>query len=173
MIVEIWNSMSWGDKLYLLYGLIVAAIVCKLCINKVRNSTKRQLDFISNAYKKGHMVVGKLTCLTIHGIGKPEYYQAEYMYNINDKNYFVTYTMKYSMTIDDRKDKMNADMLLLGIKPALILFYDEKNPKKVKCKLEVFTSREGIRQVKTPRKNVWRDIEKTWTESINLVQYFS
>ena len=168
-----WNSMTWPDKIYLLFGIVVIAIMCKLIMHKITNGTKKQIDFIADAYKKGNMAVGKLTCLTIHGIGKPETYQAEYMYNVNDKNYFVTYSMKYSMNIDDRKDQMNADMLLLGIKPALILFYDENNPKKVKCKMEAFASKEGFRQIKTPKKNMWRDIERTWTESINLVQYFN
>ena len=67
--------------------------------------------------------MGKLTCLLLHGSGKPQYFEAEYMYFVDNKQYFVTYKMAYEVPKDQQTDKMNADMVLLGLKDALILFY--------------------------------------------------
>ena len=93
------------------------------------------------------------------------------MYFVDDKRYFVTYQLCANLPIIDSKDSTNADMMLLKLKPALILFYDSKNPSKVMSKLEVFTSHESIHQIKTPKENVWRDIHRDWTDVIDLVHY--
>jgi hypothetical protein len=91
------------------------------------------------------------------------------MYIVDGKRYFVTYKMAFDVHRDSRTSCMNADMLLLNLKPALILFYDKKKPKKAVSKLEVFTSENGIRQVRTDKHNMYRDTEKIWYEPIDLV----
>ena len=53
----------------------------------------------------------------------------------------------------------------------MMLFYDEKNPKNVMCKAEVFASKYAIKQVATPKHNVHRDVERDWTEAVNLMTY--
>lgn len=168
---EYWMQCSFWDKIYVIYAAITLLTIIGFVVAHIGNHPKKKLNFITEAYKDGRMVVGKLTCLTVHGVNKPQYYQAEYMYVIDGKRYFVTYKMWYSIPIDSRMSAMNADMLLLKLKPALILFYDKKRHDKVMSKLEVFTSEEGIHQVYTSKKNIWRNTEIDWTEPIDLVQY--
>lgn len=170
-IKEFWIANNIGDKIYFLYALIVGATALIFIIQNICDNPKRKIKFIDNAYKKGNMVVAKMTCLTLHGINSPEYYQAEYMYVVNDKRYFVTYKMQYSLPIDSRLEEMNADMLLLKLKTAMILFYDERKPSKVMSKLEVFTSEDGICKIATPKKNIWRNTEIEWSKCIDLVTY--
>ena len=38
-------------------------------------------------------------------------------------------------------------------------------------KFEVFTSYEAMHQVETLKENVWRDVDKDWTEPVRLVKY--
>ena len=169
--MNVFTNLTFWEKVYVIYGIIVVILAIKMIIYNYENSPRKILSFIENAYNDGRMVVGKMTCLTLHGYTKPTSYEAEYMYVLDNKRYFVTYEMAYSVDIDDRKDKANADMLLLNLKPAMILFYDKKNPGKVRSKFEIFTSSDGIHQIKTKKKNIWRDIEKDWTAPIDLVKY--
>lgn len=159
------------EKIFEIYTFIVIFAAILFIWKNLKNNPKKKLDFITKAYKEGCLAVGKMTCLTLHGTGNPEYFKAEYMYMVDGKRYFVTYQMAYKIVIDDRMDQMNADMLLLKLKPALILFYDKKKPQKAMSKLEVFTSDDAMHQIKTPKENAWRYIEKDWTEPINLVHY--
>jgi hypothetical protein len=170
-ITYYWNSGSFWDKLYISYAMIMCLAILLILIKNFKSNPKKKLDFIKKATEDGNMAVGKMTCLTLHGHGKPDHYQAEYMYVVNDKKYFVTYQMIYNLPMDDRKDAMNADMLLLNLKPSLILFYDGKKPSRAISKIEVFTSRMGIRQISTPKKNVWRDVNRDWDTHIDLVSY--
>lgn len=167
-IGEFWTKNTFGDKIYIGYLIFVLFLAACYLFEFCLSTPKRKLDFITKAQKNGCIAVGKMTCLTIHGSRGPEYYEAEYMYVVDDKRYFVTYKMAYNIPADDRKEEMNADMLLLKLKPVLILFYDKDKPKKVMSKLEVFTSSDGLDKTHTPKHNVWRDVEKEWTEPIHL-----
>ena len=170
-IGEFWAQNNIGGKLYLIYAGITMFAVLMFLIQYIVSNPKKKLKFIENASKNGCMAVGKMTCLTTHGVGEPKYFHAEYMYVVNEKRYFVTYKMAVHVPMDDRMDCMNADMLLLKLRPVMILFYDKNRPKKVLSKLEVFTSEEGICQIATPKKNVWRNTECDWTKPIDLVSY--
>ena len=90
---------------------------------------------------------------------------------VDGVQYFVTYNMLASIPIDERKEALNADMLLLTLPQFMILYYDKENPKKVYSKLEIFTSRDAIRKQKTPKTNVYRDVNRDWSEPIDMVQY--
>lgn len=166
-----WEACSFWDKLYIVYALVVLLAIGGFIMSYVDDNPKKKLDFITEAYKDGRMAVAKMTCLTVHGNGKPQHYQAEYMYVVDGKRHFVTYKMGYSLPVDSRKEEMNADMLLMKLKTALILFYDKDNPNKAMSKLEVFASEDGIKQIDTPKKNMWRNTEKDWVEPIDLVHY--
>lgn len=161
----LWNWMQIG------YLVIVIFTVAMFIWQQINTNPKKYLRFIAKATEEGCVAIGKLTCLTLHGVNKPEYFQAEYMYVVNDKRYFVTYKMWYSIPVDERRDEMNADMVLLQLKGAMPLFYDKKDPSKVVSKIEVFTSDEGIKQIYTPKDNSWRDTEREWESPIDLVHY--
>ena len=171
MFLYLWEMRQVKDLIYFCYTILVAIIMITSIRRYIKSNTKKNLNFIATAQKNNCTTVGKLTCLTLHGHKEPDHYQVEYMYVIEGKRYFVTYQMGCKLIVDDQKDAMNADMLLKGIKKALILFYDEKNPAKAMSKLEVFTSADGIHQIKTPKNNIWRDVNKDWTEAIDLVIY--
>ena len=159
------------DTIYNVYAIVTILIMFCCVKSFLKSNTKQRLNFVTNAQKNNCVTVGKLTCLTLHGYKNPEHYEAEYMYVVDNKRYFVTYQMCAKLPTVDSKDATNADMMLLKLKPAMILFYDQKNPARVMSKLEVFTSREGIHQIKTPKENVWRDVHRDWTDAIDLVHY--
>jgi len=167
-IVEFWTENNIGEKVYFGYALIVLLIVLCYVFSYLKSNPKKKLKFIEEAQKDNRMAVAKMTCLTLHGDHGPDHYQAEYMYVVDGKRYFITYKMAFQLPMDDRKDRMNADMVLLNLKPALILFYDKKNPAKAISKIEVFTSSLGIYKIPTPKNNIWRDTEKEWTQAIDL-----
>jgi hypothetical protein len=171
VIIDYWRQFSFWDKVYVVYAVILCITILCFLWHNYRARPKKKLKFIENAYNESCMTVGKMTCFTIHGNGKPQYYQAEYMYVVDGQRYFVTYKMLYSLPIDDRREVMNADMLLLKLKPALILFYNKNDPRKVMSKLEVFTSEDAIHQTFTPKKNMWRNTERDWDTPIDLVSY--
>ena len=156
------------EKIYIGYAVIVLVLILSFVVLHFKRNPKKDLNFIVQAHKDGRMTVAKMTCLTLEGTYKYSTYHAEYMYVVDGQRYFLTYEMVSHIAMDARKEEMNADMLLLKLKPALIVFYDKNNPKKVMSKLEVFTSREGINQIATPKKNVWRDTEKSWISAIDL-----
>ena len=171
---EMINWLASGGlwaKIYIGYACLVGFLVVTFLWQHVVSNPKKKLNFITNANKDGRIAVGKLTCLTLHGNGKPEHYQAEYMYVVEGKRYFVTYQMAYSVPMDNRKDMMNADMLLLKLKGAMILFYAKNKPSKVMSKLEVFASEDGIHQIRTPKSNAWRDTTREWVSPVDLVSY--
>lgn len=170
-ITEWFSQQSFWSILYLVYAFFMLWMFFNMCKDHIKDRPYKKIQFIEKANKEGNMVVGKLSCLTLNGTYNKKEYHAEYMYVVDDKPYFVTYCMAYNVPIDNQKEEMNADMLLLTLKPALILFYDPQKPNKVLSKFEVFTSKDGIHQIDTPKRNVWRDTEKQWTEAINLVQY--
>lgn len=160
-----------GNTIYKGYAIIVVFTIAMFIWQYLDKNPKKSLDFITKAYDEGCMAVGALSCLTMHGKGRPEYYLAEYMYLVDGKRYFVTYKMNHTLCIDDRMEEMNADMLLFKIKPVLLFFYDKKKPSKVMSKLEVFTSEEGMNQAYTPKRNSWRNVHGEWTAPIDLVKY--
>jgi hypothetical protein len=171
LLTDYWANCSFWDKIYIIYAIVICLTICIFIIQNILRRPRTLLKRIEKATKEGCMTVGKMTCFTLHGNGKEEYYQAEYMYIVEDKKYFVTYQMACNVPIDNSKDFLNADMMLLNIKSAIILFYDKQNPKKVISKIEVFTSEDGIHQIPTSKRNVWRDIDKDWSTPINLVSY--
>ena len=169
-LVNFFNTLSFWDKVYFIFTAIVIIIIGCYLYGYVTSNPLKRIKMIEEANKDGRVAVGKLTCLTLHGNKEPEYYQAEYMYVVDGKKYFVTYQMSFKINVDDSKDVMNADMLLLQLKPAMLLFYKKDKPKNVICKSEVFTSWDCLHQVFTPKKNAYRDVEKDWTEPISLVR---
>ena len=170
-IGQAWSQGNFWDKAYIVFGIITCVTALIFALIHLSCNTKKKLKFVIDAQRNGNSTVGKLTCLLLHGSGKPQYFEAEYMYFVDNKQYFVTYKMAYEVPKDQQTDKMNADMVLLGLKDALILFYDKKNPKKVMCKQEIFVSDDGFMRIATLNKNTYRNIEKNWTEPIDLVIY--
>ena len=166
-LIALWSGGFLG-KAYVIFAAIVLVMVVSTVVANVITNPRKKMDFIVKAQKDNSVTVGKMTCLTIHGFKGPENYHAEYMYVVDGKRYFVTYEMAYEVPKDERMDEMSADMVLLNLKNALHLFYDKDNPKKVMSKLDVFTSYDGIHQIRTPKKNAYRDTEMIWTEAIDL-----
>jgi hypothetical protein len=157
--------------LYKAYAVIVLFTAAMFIWQYIQDRPMKKLKFITKAYNEGCFTVAKMTCLTLHGYNEPQHFKAEYMYVVDGKRYFITYEMAYHLPIDGRVGEMNADMLLLKLKPCLMMFYDKKKPKKAMSKIEVFTSDDGIHQINTPKRNQWRNIEKDWTDPIDLVSY--
>lgn len=168
---DFWEKLRFWDKLYALFAIVMLVFIVTFIVKWILATPKKKLDFIVNAHKNGCFEVGKLSCLTVCGITRPQYYEAEYMYMVDGVQYFVTYNMLASIPIDERKEALNADMLLLTLPQFMILYYDKENPKKVYSKLEIFTSRDAIRKQKTPKTNVYRDVNRDWSEPIDMVQY--
>lgn len=169
-IVNLFAGLGFWDSVYLIFVCIVVLIAGCYVYGYVTSNPIKYIHIINDANRAGRVAVGKLTCLTVHGNGAPQHYQAEYMYIVDGKKYFVTYQMAFSINVDDSKDAMNADMILLNLKPAMLFFY-KKNPKNVICKAEAFVSYDCLHQIHTPKKNAYRDVEKDWVEAISLVNY--
>lgn len=170
-IINLWTDGGLLGKGFCIYAVVMLLATVCFVYQNLKDNPKKRLDFITKANKEGNMAVGKLTCLTVHGRGMPEQYHVEYMYVVDGKQYFVTYEMAYKLDVDDEQESVNPNMLLNTISKAMILFFDKKNPKKVLSKFEVFTSYDAIHQIDTPKENVWRDIDKNWTEPMYLVKY--
>jgi hypothetical protein len=171
MLKELWNATTFGEKLYIVFAAFMILTIVVFVYKWIKETPKKKLDFIVDAQKDGRVEVAKLCCLTAHGVGKVDYYEAEYMYVVNDVRYFVTYNMIGAVPIDEHKDALNADMLLLKFTQFMLMYYDKNNPAKAYSKMEIFTSRDAIRKIKTSKKNAYRDIDKDWTEPIDMVQY--
>jgi hypothetical protein len=147
-------------------------MMIKFLASYFRNSAKKRLNFIIEAQKSGNFVPAKLTCLTREGYYREPHYNAEYMYVVDDKRYFVTYQMHVNTILDSAKDEFDADMLATQIKKYMILFYDAKNPQKVMCKAEAFVSEYVMHQIYSNQNhNIYRDVNKDWTEAIDLVSF--
>ena len=170
VIGELWHSGFW-NKVYVLLGVVViVGTIITIAKNYQRNPNK-VLTFIESAQKNKCIAAAKLSCLSLHGVGRPFDIHAEYVYYVNDKRYFVTYEIMVESIKEDDMEEVNADILVDTIKPTLILFYDEKNPKKVYTKMEAFTSNMALKKIKTPKKNMWRSFDSTWESPIDLVKY--
>ena len=171
IIGKSWNEGGFWGKAYVVFSIIVIIMLAIYLWEFFRNSSKKRLDFIAKAQKAGNFVACKLTCLTKEGRYDDAHYKAEYMYVVDDKRYFVTYQMEAKQVIDNAKDDFDADMMVTQIKKYMILFYDPANPKKVMCKAEAFVSKNAMYQINTPKHNAYRNVDKDWTEAIDLVQY--
>ena len=161
------SGLSKGLVIYCVFALIIMLIVLLI---RIKDNPKKKIALIDNAIKKNHVTSAIMTCLTLHGKGKPEYYRAEYMYMVDEQSYFITYKMAFDITIDDRRNEMNADMLCLQIPRNLTLYY-ENSPHKVISKYEIFASRDVLDKTYTDQNNIYRDIQSNWSQSIDLVSY--
>ena len=171
MLGNYWTQGNFWDKMFLIYGIVFVLLFASYIVRRLVGDITpiKKIDFIKKACEENRTVIGKLSSFTLHykkGIG--DHYQAEYMYMVDDKSYFVTYKMATEIPDVKTKDELNADSVLMAIRPFLILYYDEKNPEKVLCKTEVFTSVDAFSQIATPRKNVYRDVKKAWIEPIHV-----
>lgn len=171
MFEKIWTATTFGDKLYIVFAAFMILTIVVFVYKWIKETPKKKLDFIVDAQKNDRVAIGKLSCLTLYGVGEPAYYEGEYMYVVDGVTYFVTYKMTAVLPIDEHKDALNADMLLLNLKQFMLLYYDKDNPGKVYSKMEIFTSHDAICKIKTPKRNVHRDVNKDWTEPLDLVQY--
>ena len=168
---KIWTATTFGEKLYIIFAAFMILTIIMFIVQWIKETPKKKLDFIVDAQKNDRVAIGKLSCLTIHGVGAPDYYEGEYMYVVDNVTHFVTYQMTAALPIDEHKDALNADMLLLNLKQFMLLYYDKNDPSKVYSKMEIFTSHDAIHKIKTPKRNVHRDVNKDWTEPLDLVQY--
>lgn len=167
-----WVEGSFWNKAFLIFAVLMLFLAAIFFVQHKKENPRKKLAFLVDAQKNNCMSVGKLCCLTSHGDnGVPETLRAEYIYVVDDKSYYVTYEMAYEIQVDDNQENTNGDMLVMNIKPAMILFYDKDDPSKVMSKFEVFTSYEAMHQVETLKENVWRDVDKDWTEPVRLVKY--
>ena len=167
-LITQWMFGGFFGKAYVIFAAIVAIMVISTIVANRISNPRKKMDFIKKAKQDGTVSVGKLTCWTLHGYNGPTTHELEYMYMVDGKPLYVTYEKSVEIPKDERKDEMGADMLLMDIKLAMPLFYDKNNPKKVMSKLDVFTSYDGIHQIKTSKKNAYRDVEKIWLEPIDL-----
>lgn len=168
LIVEQWNAGFWG-KVYVVLLVYLAISTAIFVIRHLTKSTQAKMKFIMKAQNDGRYVPGVISCFTLEGMGSFQYYNAEYMYVVNNKRYFVTYMINTRRMNDARSDKFEADSMLTDIKKYIILYYNEKNSKKVVCKQEVFLSNPTMVQVSTNQKqNRYRDVKKDWKEAIDL-----
>ena len=167
LVVEQWNAGFWG-KAYVVVLFYLIASTCFLIWTHCTYGSIKRMKFLMDAQKKGCFVPGVISCFTQEGSYAQSVYKAEYMYVVNDKRYFVTYKFDFNRGIDPSKERFEADAMIQDIKKYVILFYDEKNPKKVVCKPEVFVTSIAMNQIPTSKKNVYRDIKKDWNQAIDL-----
>ena len=170
MLGNYWDQAGFWDKAFVVYGVLFVFVFAAFVLRRVVGETPtKKLDFIKKAYEENRTVIGKLSCLTLHyKKGVRDHYQAEYMYMVDGKSYFVTYKMAVAVPDADTKEQLNADMVLMTLRPFVILYYDAEKPENVLCKTEIFTSVDAFERIKTPRKNVYRDVKKQWTEPIHI-----
>ena len=160
---------SFWDIVYIALVLIITCQTVCYLIDWHKHIPKKKLDFIVEANKKGNVAFAKLTSWLRCGTRDKDYYLMEYMYIVDDKTYFVTYKEATKIILNDDQEHMNADKLMLNYKPALLMFYDKRNPQKAYCKYEAFVSGKAMQKVKT-KNNSYRDIKKVWIEPIDLVR---
>lgn len=168
MLIEFWNNGTLWDKVVLIYSAIVAFLMVYYICKYLSSNAKKKLNFIVKAQEEDCTIPCKLTCLTKEGSGTDIFYKAEYLYFVDGKRYFVTYRMEPIIKVDTSKDEFNADMMVENIKTNMLLFYNKKNPKKVMCKAEVFVSDTAMVQVRTPKNNAYRDVNKVWDKAIDM-----
>lgn len=158
------------EKILYVVMMIILLIGALSFLNETIDNPRRRLEFIKKAQRDNRIAIGKLSSLTLEGDGIPEYYAAEYAYVVNEKVYYVTYKMAYTVPKYKDKEHIDADDALLFIKNALILYFDEKDPADVFCKQEIFCTSENFKKTRTPKHNKYRNVEKMWTEAIDLVR---
>lgn len=169
-LIRLWVTGNIFDKIYVVFCIIMAIVMILSIRTFFTKGAKKKLDFVLKAQEAGCCVSGKMTCLTREGTQKSNYYSAEYMYVVNDKRYFVTYKINPKDGNEEAEKESNGDLLALDIQKYPMFFYDAKNPAKVLCKADVFTSMEAFDQIDTAKDNIYRDVEKDWNEPINLVR---
>ena len=149
------------EKGYVIFIIGMLILMIKTLKTFRSQGGKKKLEFILDAQKNGRCVMGKMTCFTKEGTYDKFHYMAEYMYVVNDKNYFVTYYIDpYSGNESNDKEILNGDSLAGSIQKYPMLFYGENNPAQVLCKADAFTSYEAFHQEPTSKSNKYRNVEK-------------
>ncbi len=168
-IFDLWTNGSLLDKAYVLFFCYTVFLCGSTLIAWAMNPAMKRLNFILDAQRAGRSVPAKLTCLTLEGHFSKSVIKAEYMYAVNNKLYYITYVVDPPIDNDGNKNDFNPDMLAKEfLRQVLMVFYDEKNPEKAFCKAEIFVSNIALRQETTPKHNAYRDVDKIWSEPIDL-----
>lgn len=134
-------------------------------MKSIKRTPMKKLKFIEKAIKEGNTTLGKVSSYIVYGSSRV--HEVEYAYSVNDKVYFVTYTMQNT----DEKYNISDELQpgdVLQIYPRITIYYDAANPNKAVIKKEVFSSRKYLKQIKTKKKNKFRDIYKDWTGPVIL-----
>ena len=157
---------------YYIYVACVVLLMFNFLRDYRRDCVAKRLEGMIQAQQEGRSVMGKLTCLTKEGKVGEAFYRAEYMYVVDGKRYFVTYKLNPRLASTNSKTDYDGDALASEVKKYLTLFYEKGNPANVRCKAQVFASQEAIQRVYSNSKdNIYRDVEKDWTEAIDLTRY--
>ena len=170
MLSNWWIQAVFWDKVFLIYGVVCVLFILGCMTGYfTEDNVIKKLDFIKNAQEENRIVIGKISCFTLHyKKGMRDHYEAEYMYMVDNKSYYVTYKMALGIPEATSMEYMDADVELTSVKPFVIFYYDKKDPSKVLMKTEVFVSKGRLSKTSTLRNNIYRDVGKQWVEAIEV-----
>ena len=169
MLIDYWTQGNFADKIFIILGVLFILGALGTFFNYLDDNANKRLKFIETCLNEESTAIGKISCYTLHyKKGYPSHYEIEYCYVVNDEPYFLTYKMALEPPVANSKSEFNADVVLSSIHPFLILYYDKKNPYRVMCKEEIFTSKKYFSKTKSARVNRYRDRNKQWSEPIRI-----
>lgn len=165
--IDIWNWGLMGKVFVIMTIAVIVYAIYAIRKNKDTNPLKK-LKFIRKCVADKTVCDAKMTCFTRHKRGNEVYFEAEYMYMVDDEVYFVTYELQLATVNDSNKDETDANWLMKEMPNLMTLYYDKNDPHKTLCRREVFVSEEALHKIDTPTTNMYRDVTKTWTSAIDL-----
>lgn len=165
-VIDFVTTSFVGNIILVILGVLFACFA--LGSYKERTSSQ-MLDIIETARKNGCFVPAKMTCLLKRGKnGKAKYYEAEYMYMVDNQQHFITYKIDAGVPLNANKGERDPSELAYTILPSLMVYYDKKNPENAITKLEVFVPTNMFGKINTPENNKFRNVYCEWDAPIDL-----
>ena len=156
-----------GTLIYKFCGLLILGYSFVGIVKTIRRTPLKKLKFIEKAIESDCSTIGKVSSYTAYG--NPVTHEVEYAYSVDGKVYFVTFLIHgHDEKFNEYDEYQPGSDMAIHITDTVTIYYDKRNPKKVAIKKEVFAARGWLRQIKTKKKNPYRDIYKDWTGPIRL-----
>lgn len=156
-----------GNWIYNISGFLIWCYVFTCIIKTCKRTPMRKLRFIEKAVKDNSVTLGKISSYIVYG--SPSVHEVEYIYSVNDTVYYLTYVIH----VTDEKYRVEeefqpGDAVAIQIYTTVPVYYDKNNPKKAVISKEVFSSRKCLKQIRTKKKNKFRNIYKDWDGPVIL-----
>lgn len=115
---------------------------------------------------KSKEVFGKLSCWVVKTRSYGTTHEAEYVYYVDGKQYFVTYSLYPELQTPEAAAAFNAGGGL-RVLTTMPLYYTS-NPAKVMCRYEIFCEDGQMQKISNWKKNPYRDVDGLWQEPVRL-----